>query len=177
MQKYTVQPTGIWARINNFLAVDPKRSTGIPMNPQFRNPTPGGNDPLLYDEPVTVPAADLAENAYWKRDTRRAYPRPSIVSQPDVVALLTVGSAGQPKEDVTLIGDAGSKQLVAAQEEGQKGLSAHFQRDKNAWKGVLKADGMPPLPASMHQTGKRYEMLPQQSYGTRYVPVFPLSGM
>jgi hypothetical protein len=167
IQKYTVQPTGIWARINNFLAVDPKRSTGIPMNPQFRNPPPGGNDPLLYDDPVTVPAADLAENPYWKRDVRRQYPQLSVVKQPDVVALLTVGSAAAPKEDVLQIGDAGNKQLVSVKEEGEKGLSQFFEKDKSAAKSVLGPNGLPPLPVSRHLSGKRYEMLKEQSYGSK----------
>lgn len=139
------------------------------MNPQYRNPPPGGNDPKLYDDPTTVPAADLAENPYWKRDVRRQYPKLSVVRQPDVVALLTVGSAAQPKEDVLQIGDAGSKQLVALKEQGEKGLSAFFQQDKSAFKGVLGPNGMPPLPASRAPLGKRYEMLKEQSYGTKYV--------
>ncbi|KAK3647865.1 hypothetical protein LTR56_007839 [Elasticomyces elasticus] len=165
-QKYTVQPTGFWARVNNFLAVDSKRSTGIPMNNQFRNPSPGGNDPGLYDDPVTVPAADIAENPYWKRDMRRSYPKLSIVQQPDVVALLSVGSAAAPKEDVLQIGDAGNKQLVALKEEGKQGLSAFFAKDKSAFKGVLGPDGMPPNPAALQ--GKRYEMLKEQTYGGAY---------
>jgi hypothetical protein len=164
-QKYTVQPQGIWARINNFFAVDPKRSTGIPLNPQFRNPTPGGNDPKLYDDPTTVPAADLAENPYWKRDVRRQYPRLSVVKQPDVVALLTVGSAAAPKEDVLQIGEAGNKQLVALKDEGEKGLSQFFEKDKSAAKGVLAPNGLPPLPPSRHLQGKRYELLKEQAYG------------
>ncbi|GAB7365248.1 hypothetical protein MBLNU230_g6332t1 [Neophaeotheca triangularis] len=166
-KKYTVQPTGIWARINNFFAVDPKRSTGIPMNPQYRNPPPGGNDPLLYDEPVTVPSGDIAENPYWKRDVRRSYPKLSVVKQPDVVGLLSVGSAAAPKEDVLQIGDAGQKQLVAVKEEGEKGLSAFFQKETGAAKGVLGPTGLPPLPASLAPKGpKRYEMLKEQAYGT-----------
>jgi hypothetical protein len=164
-----VQPTGFWAKINAWLAVDSKRSTGIPMNPQFRNPPPGGDDPKLYDDPTTVPAADLAENPYWKRDVRRQYPRLSVVRQPDVVALLSVGSAAQPKEDVLQLGDAGSKQLVELKEEGEKGLSAFLEKDTSASKAVLGPNGMPPLPASQHPQKKRYEMLQDQSYGTRYV--------
>lgn len=163
-QKYTVQPSGFWARINNFLAVDSKRSTGIPLNPQFRNPPPGGNDPSLYDDPTTVPAADLAENPYWKRDVRRQYPKLSVVKQPDVVALLTVGSAKSPKEDVLQIGDAGKKQLVQVKEEGDKGLSAFFEKRKEAGLSVLGPNGLPPLPASHHPKSKRYAMLQDQSY-------------
>lgn len=166
-----MQPTGIWGRINNWLAVDPKRSTGVPLNPQFRNPTPGGNDPLLYDEPTTVPAADLAENPYWKRDVRRSYPKLSVVNQSDVVGLLSVGSAAHPKEDVLQIGDVGNKQLVDVKAEGEKGLATFFQKDKNAFKGVLAANGMPPLPTSRHPQSKRYEMLgsEEQAYSSKYV--------
>ncbi|KAK5127573.1 hypothetical protein LTR85_006913 [Meristemomyces frigidus] len=164
-KKYTVQPTGFWKRINDFFAVDSSRSSGVPLNPQFRNPTPGGSDPTLYSEATTVPAGDIAENPYWKRDTRRQYPQLSVVRQPDVVALLSVGSAAAPKEDVLQIGDAGTQQLVAVKEEGEKGLSAFFEKDKNAFKGVLGPSGMPPLPTTMHPQGKRYEILKDQTYG------------
>ncbi|CAD0108781.1 unnamed protein product [Aureobasidium uvarum] len=170
-KKYTVQPTGIWKRIGDFFAVDPKRSSGIPLNPQYRLPSPGTVDPKLYDDPTTVPAADLAENPYWKRDVRRQYPKLSVVKQPDVVGLLTVGSAQNPKENVLQIGDAGAKQLVSLKEEGEKGLSAFFQKDNKAGLSVLGANGLPPFPTSRYpsSTPKRYEMLKEQSYSTKYV--------
>jgi len=139
------------------------------MNAQFRNPSPGSNDPREYDDPVTVPAADLAENPYWKRDVRRQYPQVSFVKQSDVVALLSVGSAKSPKEDVLQIGDAGNKQLVAVKEEGEKGLAAFFQKQKQAGLSVLGPNGLPPLPASRHPQNKRYEMLKDQSYANKYV--------
>ncbi|KAI4725315.1 hypothetical protein E4T49_06933 [Aureobasidium sp. EXF-10728] len=168
-KKYTVQPTGIWKRIGDFFAVDPKRSSGIPLNPQYRLPSPGAVDPKLYDDPTTVPAADLAENPYWKRDVRRQYPKLSVVKQPDVVGLLTVGSAQNPKENVLQIGDAGAKQLVSLKEEGEKGLSAFFQKDNKAGLSVLGANGLPPFPTSRYpsSTPKRYEMLKEQSYSTK----------
>jgi hypothetical protein len=168
IQKYTVQPTGIYAAINRLFALDPKRSTGIPMNPQFRNPPPGGLDPTTYDDPVTMPAADIAENPYWKRDVRRRYPRLSTVTQSDAVALLEVGSAAAPKQE--LIGEAGTKSLVAAQEEGAKGLAVAFEKNTGLAKDVLGPGGMPPLPSGLHNTGvagsKRYELESEQSYGT-----------
>jgi hypothetical protein len=170
-QRYTVQPTGIYAWINRMLALDPNRSTGIPMNPQFRNPPPGSIDPMAYDDPVTVPAADLAENPYWKRDVRRRYPQLSTVTQSDAVALLSVGSAAQPKQD--LIGEAGTKQLVAAQEEGQKGLAVAFQANTGLAKDVLGPGGMPPLPSGMYLAAedgtKQYNLDQEQSYPDRYV--------
>lgn len=172
VQKYTVQPGGIWNKVHKFFALDPGRSSGVPLNPQFRNPPPGGNDPKEYDDPVTVPAGDIADNPYWKRDVRRSYPKLSVVTQPDVVGLLTVGSAEAPKEDVLKIGDAGKTQLVEVKEEGQRGLSMYFEKNKGvAAKGVLGPDGLPPLPTSRHAQGKRYKLVDEeeQTYAGRYV--------
>ena len=90
-----------------------------------------------------------------------------MVRQPDVVALLTVGSAKTPREDVLQIGDAGKKQLVAVSEEGEKGLAAFFAKEKKAGLSVLGPNGLPPLPTSRHPQSKRYEMLKDQSYGTK----------
>ncbi|KAI9697544.1 MAG: hypothetical protein M1820_007743 [Bogoriella megaspora] len=170
-KKYTVQPDGWGARVSSWFAVDPKRSTGVPLNPQYRNPPPGGNDPREYDDPVTVPAGDIAENPYWKRDVRRQYPRKSIVNQGDIVGLLTVGSKATPNEEVLKIGDAGQKQLVEVKEEGEKGLANFLTRDegKKSVANILGPGGMPPLPSGLSsiQGGKKYEMLKEQSYGTK----------
>lgn len=159
VQKYTLEPQGVYARIKRFLAIDPGRSSGVPMNATFRNPPPAGYDPAGYDDPVTVPAADIAENPYWKRDVRRRYPQLSTVTQADAVALLEVGSAAAPKQE--LIGEAGSKQLVAAQEQGAKGLSVAFEKNTGLAKDVLGPGGMPPLPSGMGSSPlgeKRYEI-------------------
>lgn len=153
------------------LAVDPNRSNGVPLNPYYRNPAPGSLDPNTYDDPVTVPAADLADNPYWKRDVRRAYPRLAPVGQADVVALLAVGSAAAPKVD--LIGAEGEKQLVAAKTEGQDGgLAVYFEKSEGG-AGALETlgkDGLPPLPSG--QSMKKgswdvhpYELTEDQSYG------------
>ncbi|KAK4496797.1 hypothetical protein PRZ48_012781 [Zasmidium cellare] len=170
LKKYTVQPSGFWNRIHRFFALDPGRSSGVPLNPQFRNPPPGGNDPKEYDDPVTIPAGDIAENPYWKRDVRRSYPKLSVVTQPDVVGLLTVGSAAAPKDEVLKLGDAGKTQLVEVREEGQRGLSTYFQKNNGVAKAVLGPDGLPPLPTSRHATGKRYQLVDEkeQTYGEDY---------
>jgi hypothetical protein len=151
------------------LSVDPNRSNGVPLNPQFRNPPPGANDPKEFDDPVTIPAADLADNPYWKRDVRRSYPKLSVVSQADVVGLLTVGTKAAPKEDALPVGDAGHKQLAVVKEEGEKGLSAFFQKDNSAFKSVLGENGLPPLPVALHTpskpTVKRYTLEEEQTYG------------
>lgn len=158
-----MRTTGVWDRIRKALAVDPSRSSGVPLNPQYRNPPPGANPPEAYDDIVTVPAGDIAENPYYRRDMRRAYPRLSVVSQADVVGLLSVGSAEKSKEDVLRIGDAGAKQLVETKQEGeQRGLAALFEKDKKSISGVFGLNGLPPFPTggspSSLEGGRKYVM-------------------
>jgi hypothetical protein len=135
----------------------------VPLNPQYRNPPPGALDPLSYTDPVTLPAADIAGNPYYLRDMRRSYPRLSVVSQGDVVGLLSVGSAKEPKRE--LIGEAGKKELVAVGEEAQKGLSAYLKEHRDA-KMVLEADGLPPLPSglSLKNGHDKYQLTEEQPY-------------
>jgi hypothetical protein len=125
---------------------------------------------MAYDDPVTVPAADLAENPYWKRDVRRGYAIPSTVTQGDIVGLLAVGSAKAPKEDVLQIGEAGAKQLVEVKSEGEKGgLAVFFEKKKDVGKAVLGEGGLPPMPVTFGPErgggDKKYELLKDQSYG------------
>ncbi|OOF97708.1 hypothetical protein ASPCADRAFT_204981 [Aspergillus carbonarius ITEM 5010] len=168
-KKYTVQSTGIWERIRRVLAVDPNRSTGVPLNAQYRLPTPGSLPPLSYDDPVTVPAGDLADNPYWKRDVRRNYPRLSAVNQADAVGLLSVGSQAAPRDDVLQIGEAGEKQLVSVKQQGEeRGLAALFEKDKNGIKEVLGANGLPPLPCNLNPSGTKYELGHEHGYPDVY---------
>lgn len=158
-QKYTVQSTGIWERIRRATAIDPNRSNGVPLNPYNRVPAPGSNDPLAYDDPVTAPAGDIADNPYWKRDARRNYPRLSVVGQAQQVALLTVGSAAQPR--VELIGEEGSKALVAAEAEAKEtGVAGYLEKSGvEAAKRVLElTGGMPPLPSGQSLAGEKWEV-------------------
>jgi len=179
-QKYTVQSSGVWERIRRALAVDPNRSTGVPLNAQYRSPPPGANPPEAYDDPVTVPSGDIAENAYYKRDIRRSYPRLSTVKQADVVGLLSVGSKASPKDDVSKIGDAGAKQLVQVKQDGeQKGLAAFFEKEKNSIATIFGPDGLPPFPGGMSRAsplgGKNYvvDADREQGYPEEYVPTAP----
>ncbi|KAI1739014.1 NADH-ubiquinone oxidoreductase 21.3 kDa subunit [Xylaria scruposa] len=173
-QKQTLESTGIWDRVRRVFAVDPNRSSGVPLNPFFRNPPPGALDPLSYDDPVTLPAGDIADNPYWKRDARRSYPRLSFVNQSDAVALLSVGSAAAPKQE--LIGDAGAKQLVAATEEGQAGgLAAYFEKNTTAAAAEdFLVGGLPPLPSGERKKtdGKweayKYGLAEENSYTEDY---------
>ncbi|KAK6064722.1 NADH-ubiquinone oxidoreductase 21.3 kDa subunit [Seiridium cupressi] len=174
-QKQTLQSTGIWERIRRVMAVDPNRSTGVPLNPYFRNPNPGSNDPLEYDDPVTAPAGDIADNPYWKRDVRRSYPKLSFVNQADAVALLGVGSAASPKQE--LIGEAGEKALVSVKSEGAEGgLARYFEAKGPATAQELLVNGLPPLPGgqALKRDGsgawevKQYELTEEQTYPDSY---------
>ncbi|KAM7207575.1 NADH/ubiquinone oxidoreductase [Naviculisporaceae sp. PSN 640] len=173
-QKYTVQSTGIWERIRRALAIDPNRSNGVPLNPYNRNPSPGSNDPLKYDDPVTLPAGDIADNWYWARDARRNYPRYSTIGQAQQVALLTVGSAAQPR--VELVGEEGTKALVAAEESGKEsGLAAYLEKTgaETAKYVLAQTGGLPPLPSGESlATGKwdvhKYGLVEEGSYPEKY---------
>lgn len=173
LQKYSLQSVGVWERIRRVFALEPNRSTGVPLNSQYRLPTPGSLPPLSYDDPVTIPAGDIADNPYWKRDSRRSYPQLSTVRQADAVGLLTVGSQASPKENVLKIGEAGEKQLVAVREEGEeRGLAALFEKDKKSIQGVLGANGLPPMPCNLNtvpQTSQsKYEIDREHGYSEAY---------
>lgn len=74
-----------------------------------------------------------------------------------------MGSKAKPKEDVLQIGDAGAKQLIQIQHEGEaKGLAALFEREKISVASVLGANGMPPFPTGASRSspdgGRKYVM-------------------
>ncbi|PHH61247.1 hypothetical protein CDD81_625 [Ophiocordyceps australis] len=169
-QKQTLQSTGFWEKVRRTFAIDPNRSNGVPLNPWFRNPPPGSNDPEAYTDPVTTPAGDIADNPYWKRDTRRAYPKLSVMSQGDVVQLLTVGSAAQPKME--LVGEAGEKALVEAKQETNLAACLEKLGEKTLTEDVF-VDGLPPLPSGMSLVGDKwsvhkYELAEESSYSDGY---------
>ena len=169
-KKYTVQSHGVWERIRRALAVDPHRSTGVPLNPQYRNPPPGANPPEAYDDPVTIPSGDIAENSYFKRDIRRNYPRLSVINQMDVAGLISVGSKANPRGDVLQTGEAGVKQLVQVKHDGEKtGLASLLGKEKSSKMRVLSPSGLPPFPSGMSRTspmgGRKYVMDAEREQG------------
>ena len=144
MQKYSVGSVGIWEKIRRFFAVDPDRSTGVPLNATYRYPAPGSVAGNTYTDPVTAPAGDIAGNPYWERDVRRKYARTSVFKQRDIVGLLTLGSVAHPR---LAMGNEGAKQLVdvRAQADGTLAQVLELQKDRTVGE-VLGADGLPPLP-------------------------------
>jgi hypothetical protein len=98
---------------------------------------------------------------------RRSYPKLSVIRQADVAGLLLVGSAANPKDDVLQIGEAGQKQLIQVQQDGEeKGLAALFEKEKKSIGAVLSPEGLPPLPVPMHPgtSARKYEMDKEHGY-------------
>ncbi|POS84443.1 hypothetical protein EPUL_004561, partial [Erysiphe pulchra] len=164
-KKYTLQSYGVWERIRRFFAIAPDRSNGVPLNPQYRNPPPGSNEPFSFVDPVTFPAGDIADNPYWKRDSRRSYPQLSFITQKDAVGLLKLGSQSAPK--INLVGEAGTQALTEVQKESEAGLAAYIRKEgKTDILTVFGKDGLPPLPsgASLNQKTGKYHLAEENSY-------------
>lgn len=96
------------------------------------------------------------------------------MNQADAVGLLTVGSQAAPKDDVLQIGEAGQKQLVSVRQEGeQRGLAAHFEKDKKGIQGVLGPNGLPPTPCNLNASATKYQIDHDNGYPDVYVEFIP----
>jgi hypothetical protein len=100
--------------------------------------------PEQYIEPYTSPAADLAENPYWKRDTRRDYPRTLVYSQSYIAGLLSYGSVASPR---IAAGEAGTKALAEVK-SGQLELTTVLASSEVGKQVLARNGGFPPLPGT-----------------------------
>ena len=101
--------------------------------------------PEEYIDPLTAPAADIADNPYYKRDTRREYPRTLVYSQPYIAGLLSYGSAAAPR---IAAGETGIKALAEVK-KGNLELTSVLASNTEVGKAVLaKNGGLPPLPGT-----------------------------
>lgn len=108
-----------------------------------------------------MPAGDLAENPYWKRDVRRNYARTAVFEQNDIAGLLTIGSRAAPRIGK---GAEGEKQLVEVKALDAGVLAKVLESKKDAAKEVLGTDGLPPMPGS----GWKFKHLEEGSYPSQY---------
>ncbi|KAH9847142.1 NADH dehydrogenase 21 kDa subunit [Lenzites betulinus] len=83
---YHLSPKGFWKKFRDVVVINPEISTGLPLPDANRYPQPGSR-PEKYATPATK-ASDPAQNPYWKRDVRRAFPRLSVVTQTELSTLL-----------------------------------------------------------------------------------------
>ncbi|KAI0630199.1 NADH dehydrogenase 21 kDa subunit [Trametes polyzona] len=100
---YHLSPKGFWKKFRDAVVVNPEISSGLPIASVNRYPQPGSR-PEKYSTPATK-ASDPAQNPYWKRDVRRAYPRLSVVTQSELSTLLL---------------DHAKAEAISAPGEGQK---------------------------------------------------------
>lgn len=113
-----------------------------------------------------MPAGDIADNPYWKRDSRRSYPQLSVVNQQQFASLLSIGSAASPKVD--LIGEAGEKALVAAKTEAETGLAKALEKlPQGAAKDVF-VNGLPPLPSGQSLSSGAWDVHKYEVTDTSY---------
>ena len=75
-----------------------------------------------------------------------------------------MGSQSAPKKE--LIGEAGTKELVQVQKEGETGLAAYFKANKGSALESLGKDGLPPLPSGLSlKAGKdKYTLTAENAY-------------
>ncbi|KIK67445.1 hypothetical protein GYMLUDRAFT_37567 [Collybiopsis luxurians FD-317 M1] len=90
---YHLSPKGFWKKFRDAVVVNPEISSGLPLQGINRFPPPASR-PELYSTPATK-ASDIAQNPYWKRDVRRAYPQLSVITQPGLSSLLIEHSTPQ----------------------------------------------------------------------------------
>ncbi|EIM81167.1 NADH dehydrogenase subunit [Stereum hirsutum FP-91666 SS1] len=83
---YHLAPRGFWKKFRDATVVNPDISSGLPLAAVNRRPQPASR-PEKYSTPATK-ASDPAQNPYWKRDVRRAYPQLSVVTQSELSTLL-----------------------------------------------------------------------------------------
>ncbi|KAG5342970.1 NADH-ubiquinone oxidoreductase 21.3 kDa subunit [Termitomyces sp. T112] len=106
---YHLSPQGFWKKFRDAVVVNPEISSGLPIAGLNRRPPPGSRSER-YNTPATK-ASDPAQNPYWKRDVRRAYPQLSVITQEELSSLLIEHSTPQP---VTAPGEAKSDVPVAS---------------------------------------------------------------
>ncbi|KAJ2773450.1 hypothetical protein IWQ56_000989 [Coemansia nantahalensis] len=109
----------------------------------FRTPAPASQP---ESQRPTTAASAIANNAYYKRDVRRNYPRAEVYTQADVGRLLLcahapAGGEGAPGADVPAVAVKGV--VEALEKLGQP---------------VYSASNLPPVPGTPY----RYKLSPEQ---------------
>ncbi|WOO85244.1 NADH-ubiquinone oxidoreductase 21 subunit [Vanrija pseudolonga] len=144
---YHLQPTGFWKKFRDVLVVNPEISSGLPLQDKHRMPPPASRTER-YATPATA-ASDVAFNQYYDRDTRRAYPQTSVVTQTELSELLlaspTLAAVEAPKTEVATEA-APLTAVLAKLPEGTAFVAAGIQTGS--------ATGLPPTPPSLKDNGK-----------------------
>ncbi|KAF8738062.1 hypothetical protein AX14_012038 [Amanita brunnescens Koide BX004] len=108
---YHLSPKGFWKKFRNVVSANPDISSGLPVASLNRYPQPASR-PETYSTPATK-ASDPAQNPYWKRDVRRAYPQLSVITQTELSSLL-VEHSGMPVMSAPAVQAPGSEGSVSS---------------------------------------------------------------
>lgn len=161
-KKYTSRPTGVWEWLRSKLVLVPNRSSGNPLVEHFRAIPPGARlqEAKAYKDPVTFPAGDIKDNAYYKRDYRRNFPQVHGFDQAKVSGLLKLGLAASPRVS---IGEKGNKELALY--KGDVSLATTLASvDPSVIKGeLLGAAGEPVVAPSMKKF--QWKILEEPEHG------------
>ncbi|VDB95960.1 unnamed protein product [Peniophora sp. CBMAI 1063] len=161
---YHVSPKGFWKKLHETVALNPSISSGLPLPTAHRNPQPGSR-PEKYSTPATK-ASDPAQNPYWKRDVRRAYPQLSVVTQSNLSTLLIQHSGAD-----AVAAPGADKASVPATSEGPSELAQAIQQLGSNGKKVFTESKLPPLPPNAFKrwVPERAEDAPHEKYA--YFPM------
>ncbi|KAH9978653.1 NADH dehydrogenase [Lactifluus volemus] len=140
---YHLSPKGFWNKFRNAVAVDPAISSGLPLPTMNRQPPPGSR-PEKYSTPASK-ASDPAQNPYWKRDVRRAYPQLSVVTQSELSTLLIQHSSSDAPESLAAPLGSESTSVPATTRVPQPGLSEAISAI-NAARKEYTTSALPPTP-------------------------------
>ncbi|KAI0821622.1 NADH dehydrogenase 21 kDa subunit [Trametes gibbosa] len=137
---YHLSPKGFWKKFRDAVVVNPEISSGLPLPAVNRYPPPGSR-PEKYSTPATK-ASDPAQNPYWKRDVRRAFPRLSVVTQTELSTLLLDHAKA---EAVAAPGEASEASAVLAEQQPAVDLTQAIATITSARKAYSESK-LPPTP-------------------------------
>ncbi|EJF65268.1 21 kDa subunit of NADH dehydrogenase [Dichomitus squalens] len=141
---YHLSPKGFWKKFRDAVVVNPEISSGLPIASVNRQPPPGSR-PEKYSTPATK-ASDPAQNPYWKRDVRRAYPQLSVVTQAELSTLLL--EHAQAQQFIAAPGESQKSETssVPAEQKGGVDLTEAIATIASARKAYSESKLPPTLP-------------------------------
>ncbi|GAA5805059.1 hypothetical protein EDC94DRAFT_613147 [Helicostylum pulchrum] len=103
--------TKTWSWVKKYLSINPLSTDGMPVVGKFRTPAPASQGKYVYPKSE---ASAISNNPYYKRDTRRNFPRLAVYTQNDVALLLEGGHV-----DPSLTAEAAADKAVATSTEAK----------------------------------------------------------
>ncbi|KAI5120974.1 hypothetical protein M0805_006646 [Coniferiporia weirii] len=150
---YHLNPRGFWKKFRDAVVINPEISSGLPLADVNRYPQPASR-PEKYATPATK-ASDPAQNPYWKRDVRRAYPQLSVVTQ-DELSTFLLQSPEQPAVSAPTDGQpaaAAESASVPATRAPAVDLTAAIATIASARKAYSESR-LPPIPPTSYKRWK-----------------------